>query len=188
MPLTCAFCGFESITGCPILLQAKREENFPSWGHLLVILCAFVQTAIHYSISRICSSQFIRIGGHSLFQRKGRGEVTMAPWFENPYYRLRYCYPHDDSLERVLRDYILKNCNTEFRLKWATFDLEMTYLKNSLVAQGLWDQHNDKPVEQYIWYEMKHGPQRPIYIRVMIRMTTISEMSSQINHTIFSSN
>ena len=68
---------------------------------------------------------------------------------------------HDDSLQHIRREYILTNCKTEFSLKWASFEKEMVYLKNNLIHQGMWDHGNDKPVEKYIWYEMRTGPQRP---------------------------
>jgi hypothetical protein len=160
MSLLCAFCGFESITeGAHV--QAKREENFPSWGHLfgnILRLCPNCHSLFDKPnmFITIHPDWRVFIISTQKKRRSNSGSVVL-----NPYYRLEYCYPHDDSLERILRDYILKNCNTEFRLRWATFELEMTYLKTSLENRGLWDLHNDKPVEQYIWYEMRTGPQRP---------------------------
>ena len=160
MPLVCAFCGFKSLTeGAHV--QAKREENFPSWGHLfanILRLCPNCHTLFDKPnmFITIHPDWRIFIISKTKKRRADNGSVS-----KNPYYQLEYCYPHDDSLQHIRREYILTNCKTEFSLKWASFEKEMVYLKNNLIHQGMWDHGNDKPVEKYIWYEMRTGPQRP---------------------------
>ena len=156
----CALCASKSLTdGAHV--QAKREGGFPSWGHLfgnILRLCPNCHRLFDKPNNFITIHPTWRV---FIFSRKKKRRSSDDYSIFNPYYQLDYSYAHDDSLQQILREYIVTNCTTEYRDRWGSFERDMQYLENDLKRDGLWDQNNGKPVEKYIWYVLKDGSQRP---------------------------